>query len=67
MSGTTGGQAGVGWPHPTDFAAPPTRADVARWDEADRAARPGRLVRLRARVAEAGLDGYFGLRWEHMR
>jgi Xaa-Pro aminopeptidase len=67
MSGTTGGQAGVGWPHPTDFAAPPTRADVARWDEADRAARPARLARLRARMAEAGVDGYFGVRWEHMR
>ena len=67
MSATTGGQAGVGWPHPTDFAAPPTRADAARWDEADRSSRPGRLARLRARMAEAGVDGYFGVRWEHMR
>ena len=66
MSGSTA-PASVGWPHPTDFAAPPTRADLARWDEADRAARPARLARLRARMAEAGVDGYFGVRWEHMR
>lgn len=56
-----------GWPHPTDFAAPPTRADVARWEEADRAARPARLDRLRDRMAREGVDGYFGVRWEHMR
>lgn len=55
------------WPNPADFAAPPTRADRERWAEADRAARPQRLGRLRARMAEAGVDGYFGLRWEHMR
>ncbi|HEX5589999.1 MAG TPA: Xaa-Pro peptidase family protein [Candidatus Limnocylindrales bacterium] len=64
--GSTGAGA-VGWPHPTDFAAPPTRSDHARWDEADRAARPARLARLRARMEEAGVDGYFGVRWEHMR
>ena len=55
------------WPSPADFAAPPTAADRARWAEADRAARPARLAGLRARMAEAGVDGYFGLRWEHMR
>jgi Xaa-Pro aminopeptidase len=55
------------WPHPTDFAAPPTAADHARWAEADRAARPHRVGRLRERMAEAGVDGYFGVRWEHMR
>ncbi|MEW5989757.1 MAG: Xaa-Pro peptidase family protein [Chloroflexota bacterium] len=55
------------WPHPTDFAAPPTRADLERWDEADRAARPARLARLRARMAAAGVDAYFGVRREHMR
>ena len=55
------------WPHPADFAAPPTAADRARWEEADRAARPHRLARLRERMAEAGVDGYFGVRWEHMR
>ena len=32
------------WPHPADFAAPPTRADLERWREADRAARPARLA-----------------------
>jgi Xaa-Pro aminopeptidase len=55
------------WPHPADFAAPPTAADRERWAEADRAARPLRLAALRKRMAEAGVDGYFGLRWEHMR
>lgn len=55
------------WPHPADFAAPPTAADRERWAEADRAARPERLGRLRSRMAESGVDGYFGARWEHMR
>ena len=55
------------WPHPADFAAPPTASDRARWAEADRAARPDRLARLRERMAKAGVDGYFGVRWEHMR
>jgi Xaa-Pro aminopeptidase len=55
------------WPHPADFAPPPTAADRARWEEADRKARPHRLARLRERMAEAGVDGYFGVRWEHMR
>jgi len=55
------------WPHPADFPAPPTAADRARWAEADRAARPERLARLRARMTEGGVDGYFGVRWEHMR
>lgn len=55
------------WPHPADFPAPPTAADRTRWAEADRAARPDRLGRLRERMAREGVDGYFGLRWEHMR
>ena len=47
---------------------PPRRAaDRARWAEADRAARPARLGRLRERLAEAGVDAYFGVRPEHMR
>jgi Xaa-Pro aminopeptidase len=54
-------------PEPADFAPPPSRAQLAAWNEADRAARPGRLDRLRARFAEAGVDAYFGLRREHMR
>jgi Xaa-Pro aminopeptidase len=37
------------------------------WDEADRAARPIRIERLRSRFAEAGVDAYFGVRREHMR
>lgn len=52
---------------PADFAAPPTTPDLARWDEADRAARPDRLARLRARFIGAGVDTYFGVRREHMR
>ncbi|HXG26242.1 MAG TPA: Xaa-Pro peptidase family protein [Candidatus Binatia bacterium] len=55
------------WPHPADFPAPPTASDRARWAEADRAARPERLRRLRERMSKEGVDGYFGLRWEHMR
>jgi Xaa-Pro aminopeptidase len=39
----------------------------AAWEAADRAARPARLDRLRARFAAAGVDGYFGVRREHMR
>ncbi|MEO5705243.1 MAG: Xaa-Pro peptidase family protein [Candidatus Limnocylindrales bacterium] len=55
------------WPHPADFPAPPTASDRARWADADRAARPERLTRLRKRMVVEGVDGYFGLRWEHMR
>ncbi len=54
-------------PGTEDFAPPPTGAERARWREADIAARPARLGRLRARLAEAGLDAYFGVRPEHMR
>jgi Xaa-Pro aminopeptidase len=55
------------WPQPADFPAPPTAADRERWADADRAARPERVGRLRQRMAKEGVDGYFGLRWEHMR
>jgi Xaa-Pro aminopeptidase len=55
------------WPHPADFAAPPTASDRRRWAEADRAARPERLGRLRERMRAENVDGYFGVRWEHMR
>jgi Xaa-Pro aminopeptidase len=54
-------------PEPADFAPPPSAARRAAWDEADRAARPARLARLRARFDEAGVDAYFGVRREHMR
>ena len=54
-------------PHPADFRAPPSDADRERWTAADTAARPARLARLRARMTEAGVDAYFGLRPEHMR
>jgi Xaa-Pro aminopeptidase len=55
------------WPSPADFAAPPDARQLAAWDEADRAARPARLARLRSRFAGAGIDAYFGVRREHMR
>jgi Xaa-Pro aminopeptidase len=55
------------WPTPGDFAASPTAARHAAWAEADRAARPARLARLRERFAAAGVDAYFGVRREHMR
>ena len=54
-------------PVPADFGVAPTPGDLDRWDEADRAARPARLGRLRARFATAGVDAYFGVRREHMR
>jgi Xaa-Pro aminopeptidase len=52
---------------PADFAAPPVAAAIAAWDDADRAARPARLARLRDRFEAAGVDAYFGVRREHMR
>jgi Xaa-Pro aminopeptidase len=54
-------------PSPADFAAPPTDVQLERWRDADRAARPGRLARLRARFADGGVDAYFGVRPEHAR
>jgi Xaa-Pro aminopeptidase len=54
-------------PTPSDFAPPPTARRLRAWEEADRAARPERLGRLRARLASAGLDAYFGLRREEIR
>lgn len=61
------GSPRAGWPDPADFAPPPDAATRERWADADRAVRASRLDRLRARLAEAGLDGYFGARREHMR
>ncbi len=54
-------------PVPTDFAGPPSAARLVDWADADRAAWPARLARLRARFPAADVDGYFGLRREHMR
>jgi Xaa-Pro aminopeptidase len=56
-----------GPPIPADFAPPPGARRRRAWDEADRAARPARLARLRVRFAEAGVDAYFGLRREEIR
>ncbi|MEA2577598.1 MAG: Xaa-Pro aminopeptidase [Chloroflexota bacterium] len=55
------------WPRPDDFAAPPGAAQRETWSEADRAARPARLRRLRDRFADAAIDAFFGVRPEHMR
>ena len=55
------------WPSPADFAPPPTAAQRDAWTEADRAARPARLSRLRDRFDGAGVDAYFGVRPEHTR
>ncbi len=57
----------AGWPVTADFASPPAAAQRRDWLEADRAARPARLARVRARFDEAGVDAYFGVRPEHMR
>jgi Xaa-Pro aminopeptidase/Xaa-Pro dipeptidase len=54
-------------PSPADFAAPPTADDHARWAEADAAARPARLERLRARFEGLGVEAYFGVRRENSR
>jgi Xaa-Pro aminopeptidase len=64
MSGPGGTRA---WPVPSDFVAEPSAAERAGWTEADRAARPARLARVRDRFAATGVDSYFGVRREHMR
>ncbi len=56
-----------GRPDPGDFAAPPTAAQRQAWADADRAARPDRLARLRSRFATGDVDAYFDIRPEHMR
>lgn len=58
---------GTPWPSPTDFAPAPSIGQHADWLEADRAARPARLARLRARFEATGVDAYFGVRPEHAR
>ena len=54
-------------PQPADFDGRPEDAARKRWAEADRAARPARLHRVRERFAAAGVEAYFGVRREHMR
>ena len=54
-------------PVPADFAPPPDAATRARWRDAERSHLPGRLERLRARMAAEGVEAYFGVRREHMR
>ena len=56
-----------GLPEPADFPSPLSAADRTRWSDADDAARPVRIARLRARFEAAGIDAYFGTRREHMR
>ncbi|MGI8928239.1 MAG: M24 family metallopeptidase [Candidatus Limnocylindrales bacterium] len=45
----------------------PTTDDLRRWADADSVARPGRVEALRARMAEEGVDAYFGVRRENTR
>jgi Xaa-Pro aminopeptidase/Xaa-Pro dipeptidase len=52
---------------PLATAPAPSSAQRAAWRAADHAARPARLERLRARLAEDGLDAYFGTRPENSR
>jgi Xaa-Pro aminopeptidase len=54
-------------PVAADFAAPPGARRRRAWDEADQAARPARLARLRARLSADGIDAYFGLGREEIR
>jgi Xaa-Pro aminopeptidase len=54
-------------PVPADFAPAPDGAALARWRDADRAARPARLATLRERMGREGVDAWFGARPEHMR
>jgi Xaa-Pro aminopeptidase len=46
---------------------PPSREDIARWTAADTTARPARLARVRERLANDGLDAYYGLGRENTR
>ena len=54
-------------PVAADFPAPPGARRRQAWDDADRAARPLRLGRLRARFSAEGIDAYFGLGREEIR
>jgi len=45
----------------------PTEADLQRWGQADALARPARVDALRARLANEGVDAYFGVRRENTR
>jgi Xaa-Pro aminopeptidase len=54
-------------PVPADFAPPPDEGTRRRWHEEDAAIRPGRLERLRARLAGEDVDAYLAVRPEHMR
>jgi Xaa-Pro aminopeptidase len=54
-------------PVPSDFASPPDGPTRLRWREAERSHQPGRLARLRERMAAEGVDAYFAVKREHMR
>ena len=47
--------------------AEPTESDYDRWRAADRLARPHRLEAFRERMAQEGIDAYFGIRRENVR
>ena len=54
-------------PVAADFESPPGARRRRAWDDSDRAARPDRLARLRARLSVDGIDAYFGLGREEIR
>ena len=56
-----------GLPQPADFLAPPGAVERARWADADSAARPARVARLRETLVVNGVDAYFGLKSENGR
>jgi Xaa-Pro aminopeptidase len=51
----------------TDLAGSPGSTALQRWQDADRAARPGRLAMLRQRMEQEGVDAYYGVRRENTR
>ena len=66
-SRSTARRTDVALPVPADFAPPPDATTRARWRDAERSQLPGRLERLRARMAAEGVEAYFGVKREHMR
>ena len=48
-------------------AGTPTADDLARWSEADAAARPIRLAHIRERMAQEAVDAYLGVSRENTR
>jgi Xaa-Pro aminopeptidase len=54
-------------PYAPRKAGTPTAEDLARWSDADAAARPVRLARIRERMAQEAVDAYLGVSRENTR